>query len=191
MTRMTSLRMTCFALMLLAQIAASSFVATPATQQTLERRDGQHDFDFLLGNWKLENRRVDYPLPDSHRWTAFGGTSSAHALWNGRAVLEVVRFDEPGHPIDGLSLHFYDGRSRLWSQYWATARSGLLPVPNVGALDAAGTGVLVDRENYEGKPVMSRYRWTHTRNTAHWEQAFSSDGGRTWETNWTTDYTRE
>lgn len=153
-------------------------------------RNGQHDFDFLVGRWKLHNRRLSNPLSGSHAWHEFAGVSRATAIWGGRGVLEFVRFDVPNHTIDGLGIHFYDARTGQWSQYWATAANGLSPIPNVGSFNAGGVGVLVDHEVVKGRPIMTRYRWTHGPDTAHWEQAFSQDGGKTWEVNWTTDYTR-
>jgi hypothetical protein len=43
----------------------------------------------------------------------------------------------------------------------------------------------------EGRPIRVRYLWSMiTRTTAHWEQAFSTDGEKTWETNWTIDLRR-
>lgn len=153
-------------------------------------RNGQHDFDFLVGQWKLHNRRLRKPLSGSHDWYEFNGVSRASAIWDGRGVLEFVHFAAPKHPIDGLGIHFYDARTGQWSQYWATPAEGLSPIPNVGSFNAAGVGVLVDHETVNGRPIMTRYRWTHGPRTAHWEQAFSQDGGKTWEVNWTTDYTR-
>jgi hypothetical protein len=153
-------------------------------------RNGQQDFDFLVGRWKLQNRRLKRPLSGSNEWYEFAGTSEARTLWGGRVLLEVVRFDIPNHPIDGLSLHYYDARTGRWSQYWSTASNGLDTIPNVGSFNDHGVGVLTDHETFAGRPIMSRYRWTHTVNSARWEQAFSQDGGKTWETNWTTDYAR-
>ncbi|HEV7178727.1 MAG TPA: hypothetical protein VGN11_02585 [Candidatus Baltobacteraceae bacterium] len=153
-------------------------------------RNGQHDFEFLVGHWKLHNRRLRKPLSGSHDWYEFSGVSQARTIWDGRGLLELVRFDIPNHAIDGLSLHFYDANSGQWSQYWATASTGLSTIPNVGSFTSAGVGVLTDHETINGRRILTRYRWTHGRNTAHWEQAFSQDEGKTWEVNWTTDYTR-
>ncbi len=42
-----------------------------------------------------------------------------------------------------------------------------------------------------GKPIRVRFIWSHiTRTPASWEQPFSLDGGKTWETNWYTDFKR-
>lgn len=168
-------------------VPSPSIARTPAP--SVERSE-RHDFDFLVGHWKLRNRRLRNPLSGSHDWYEFAGVSQAHTIWGGRGLLELVRFDIPKHAIDGLSLHFYDSKTRQWSQYWATASNGLSSIPNIGSFDAAGVGVLFDREMYRGRPIVTRYRWTHGPNTAHWEQAFSADDGKTWEINWITDYTR-
>ena len=41
------------------------------------------------------------------------------------------------------------------------------------------------------KPIRVRFTWSKmTPASAHWEQAFSPDGGKTWETNWIMDMQR-
>jgi nicotinamidase-related amidase len=44
--------------------------------------------------------------------------------------------------------------------------------------------------DYKGKPIRVRYLWTNLSSAPHWEQAFSEDQGKTWETNWTMNFTR-
>lgn len=163
---------------------------SPAIPTSSAAHNGQHYFEFLVGHWKLHNRRLRKPLSGSHEWYEFSGVSHASAIWGGSGVLEFVRFDTPNHAIDGLGIHFYNARTGQWSQYWATPSNGLSPIPNVGSFNSNGVGVLVDRETVNGRSIMTRYRWTHRPNAARWEQAFSQDGGKTWEVNWTTDYTR-
>ncbi len=53
------------------------------------------------------------------------------------------------------------------------------------------TGTLVYQELYQGKAIFVRLVWSGiTPNSAHSEQSFSEDGGKTWEVNWITDQTR-
>jgi hypothetical protein len=66
-----------------------------------------------------------------------------------------------------------------------------LALPPVTGRFSDGVGVFYDQEQYEGRDITVRYTWSDiTATTARWEQAFSLDGGQTWETNWTADFTR-
>jgi hypothetical protein len=54
-----------------------------------------------------------------------------------------------------------------------------------------GVGEFYDQEDYQGRMIFVRYRWSQiTSNSAHFEQSFSTDGGKTWEVNWITDQVR-
>ena len=57
----------------------------------------------------------------------------------------------------------------------------------IQAYFADGTPML----DVNGKPIKVRFTWSRiTASSAHWEQAFSPDGGTTWETNWRMDLAR-
>ena len=60
---------------------------------------------------------------------------------------------------------------------------------NVGRFEN-GVGKFYVEDNFKGKPIRVRYLWTKTSGIPHWEQAFSIDGGATWETNWVMDFRR-
>jgi hypothetical protein len=54
-----------------------------------------------------------------------------------------------------------------------------------------GAGMFYDQEQYEGRDVTVRSGWFDiTATAARREQAFSEDGGQTWETSLTADFTR-
>jgi hypothetical protein len=56
---------------------------------------------------------------------------------------------------------------------------------------AHGVGTFYADDKLRGRPIKVRFTWSHmTPTAAHWEQAFSPDGGKTWETNWITDFKR-
>ncbi|HJQ37589.1 MAG TPA: DUF1579 domain-containing protein, partial [Thermoanaerobaculia bacterium] len=50
-----------------------------------------------------------------------------------------------------------------------------------------GVGHFEGDDHHEGTPVRVRFTWTQE---PRWEQAFSTDGGATWETNWIMRFTR-
>jgi hypothetical protein len=153
--------------------------------------DGQHDFDFEVGTWKIHLSQLFHPLTGSKEWEQFDGTTTTEKVWGGRAFLEQFETDSPGGGhIEGLTLRLYNPQSHQWSLYWATSKTGTLSQPTVGEFKD-GVGEFYDQEPYNGRMILVRYIWSKiTPTSAHFEQSFSNDGGKTWEVNWITDQTR-
>jgi hypothetical protein len=164
-----------------------------STQQTSTERDGQHDFDFELGHWKIHLKKLVHPLTGSTTWVEFDGTSVTRKVWNGRSQLEEFETDSPdGSHIEGMTLRLYDPQTHQWSLYWATSKSAAMGVPTIGKFKN-GQGEFFDTEpaGPNGRTVLVRFIWSNTTtNMPHFEQSFSEDGGKTWEVNWITDQTR-
>jgi hypothetical protein len=156
-----------------------------ATQATGTARD----FDFLMGSWKVHNRRLRKRLAGSDQWDEFQATSIAWPLLDGLGNQDEFRTDYDGGFI-GMSFRFFDPEKKRWSIYWAdTRRCGELDPPVFGAF-FGDTGVFVGEDTFEGKPILVRYFWSRvTTNTPRWKQAFSEDDGESWETNWVMDFT--
>ena len=155
-----------------------------------ELRDGQHDFDFEIGTWKIHLKRLLHPLTGSTTWVEFDGTTVTRKLWDGRANIEQFETTSSASHIEGLTLRLYNPASHQWSIYWATSKDGTLGVPTVGEFKN-GQGEFYDREVINGRMILVRFIWSQiTPNSAHFEQSFSDDGGKTWEVNWITDQTR-
>lgn len=151
---------------------------------------GQHDFDFEVGSWKIHLKRLLHPLTGSTSWVEYDGTSVTRKLWGGRAFIEEFETDGPSGHIEGLTLRLYNPQSHQWSIHWASSRDGALTVPAFGEF-RNGVGEFLDYEPINGRYTLVRLVWSRiTPNSAHSEQAFSVDGGKTWEVNWITDQTR-
>jgi len=156
----------------------------------MQQRDGQRDFDFEEGTWKIHLKKLEHPLAGSTKWIEFDGTSITKKVWGGKAFLEEFQTDGPSGHIEGLTLRLYNPQSRQWSLYWANSRNGNLDQPMIGEFQN-GVGQFFDQEAFNGKTIFVRYEWSRiTPNSAHFEQSFSEDGGKTWEVNWITDQTR-
>ncbi len=156
-------------------------------------RDGQHDFDFEIGSWKIHLKKLLHPLTGSKEWVEFDGTSVTRKVWNGRSQLEEFETDSPGGGhIEGMTLRLYDPQTHQWSLYWATSKSSAIGVPTIGEF-RNGVGEFFDTEpsGPNGRSILVRFIWSNTTtNMPHFEQSFSDDGGKTWEVNWITDQTR-
>jgi hypothetical protein len=168
-------------------------MANAAMQQVGAQRDGQHDFDFEIGSWEIHLSRLQDRLVSSKTWIKFDGTSVTRKVWNGRANLEEFETDSPTGHIEGLTLRVYNSQTHQWSIYWANSTDPALgqPIqPMVGEFKD-GIGEFYDQELWKGRAVYVRFIWSKiTPNSAHFEQSYSDDGGKTWEVNWITDQTR-
>ena len=92
--------------------------------------------------------------------------------------------DTPAGRLDVLSLRLYNPQSRQWSLNTANSRDGILSVPTIGEFKN-GRGEFYDQEPFNGRIILVRNVWSEiTPNSCRFEQAFSGDGGKTWEVNW-------
>lgn len=148
-----------------------------------DRPDGRHDFDFIHGRWQVQNERLRERLAGSEDWEVFNATDECRPLLGGIGNLEEFHTAWNGG-YEGLALRLYDIASRQWRIYWSSNRSGVLDPPVSGCFEE-GVGTFHGEDVHEGQPVRVRFLWSHSSaNIAHWQQAFSADGGATWETNW-------
>ena len=152
--------------------------------------DGQHDFDFEIGSWKTHLKRLVHPLSGSTEWTEYEGTTTVRKVWNGRANLVELVADGPAGHFEGLNLRLYNPQSRQWSLNFANAASGSLSQPTIGEFKD-GRGEFYDQEDFNGRAVLVRFVIMPVdADTIRFEQAFSDDGGKTWEVNWIATDTR-
>lgn len=180
-------------------IAAMCALSAPAqigpaaadSSQASAERDGQHDFDFELGSWKIDLKRRVNPMTGSNTWVEFDGTSVTRKLWDGRAQINQFESDSAtGSHIEGLTLRTYNPKTHEWKLYWANSKDGNVVVPQIGKFKD-GVGEFYAMDTLNDKSILVRFIWSKTdTGVPHFEQAFSGDGGKTWEVNWITDQTR-
>jgi hypothetical protein len=153
-------------------------------------RDGQHDFDFVFGVWHAKVARLTNPLSGSTTWAHYEGPSIVRRIWDGGGNLGEIDLAGPAGRIRGMSLRLYDPQARQWSIRWANARDGSLGEPMIGGF-ANGRGEFYNQETYEGRAVFVRFIFSDiTAKTFRLEQAFSADGGKSWEANWIATFER-
>jgi hypothetical protein len=164
--------------------------AQPVAGLAQTQRDGQHDFDFEFGAWKAHLSRRLHPLTGSNTWVTYDGTSVVRKVWNGRANLGEFNVIGPAGHIEGLSLRTYNPQSHQWNISWANSGDGTLTQPMIGEFKN-GRGEFYDQESLNGRAIFVRFIFSDiTANSFRLEQAFSNDGGQTWEPNWITTFTR-
>lgn len=150
----------------------------------------EHDFDFLFGAWVVRNRRLVRPLTSSSEWEEFQAASFVRPFWSGHGHIEEWDAITPRGPIRAVSLHLYDAAAAQWRLHWATEAEGRVGVPTVGSF-TNGLGTFYAQEDYAGRAILLRITWEERGPDAcRWEQSFSTDGGDTWELNWTMDFAR-
>jgi hypothetical protein len=164
--------------------------AMKAEATASQEHDGQHDFDFELGHWKIHLKRRLHPLTGSNTWVDFDGTSATRKVWDGRAQIEEFETDGAGGHIEGLTLRTYNPQTHQWSLYWANSKDGVIVPPQIGQFKD-GHGEFYGQDTLNGRLIYVRFIWSKTdSNMPHFEQSFSDDGGKSWEVNWITDQTR-
>jgi hypothetical protein len=171
--------------------SAGQPAANPRRSPESAKGGGQHAFDFEIGAWRTHIRRLLHPLTGSNEWADLDGTSVVRAMWDGRANVGELDVANATLHLEGLSLRVYDPGADQWSIYWANSREGRLGTAMVGQF-RNGRGEFFDQELLDGKAIFVRFIFSDiSATTFRLEQAFSADGGRTWEPNWIATFTRQ
>jgi hypothetical protein len=119
-----------------------------------------------------------------------GWAGRSRSTLGGRANLAEYKADGPAGHVELLSLRYYNPNAHQWGLLFATPNVGKLSVPCIGEFKN-GRGDFYDQEEFNGQYILVRFSiWKINENEAQSEQAFSNDGGKTWELNWVNTYTR-
>lgn len=150
-----------------------------------------HDFDFDFGRWETHSSRLLHPLTGSTTWVDLNGHTIVRRVWAGRANLAEYKADGPAGPVELLALRWFNPNTHEWNLDFATPTGGMLGIPGVGQFKN-GRCDFYDQEQINGRYVWVRFSiWKISNDSAQSEQAFSEDGGKTWETNWINKYARD
>ena len=160
-------------------------------EQDSTEQDGRTDFDFFIGRWKQQHRRLRERLKGSNDWEEFGGTLVCRKVLGELGNIDEGTLERESGVVQVMTVRLFDPRSRQWSLFWADAVSGWnWSLPQIGSFKD-GRGEFYAHEPFGGQYIFTRYIWSPINETScHWEQAFSTDGGKTWETNMITDHVR-
>lgn len=173
---------------LLLSLTAGASPQTPAASSSA-LRDGSHDFDWDIGTWKTHQRRRLHPLTGSHQWVDYRGTDIVRRLWPG-ANTGMIEADGPAGHLEIFTIRLYNPSSHQWTISFTNPASGTLGIPLTGEFRNGRAG-FYDQEPYNGREILVRFAISDiTANTCRFEQAFSDDGGKTWEVNFVVTETR-
>jgi hypothetical protein len=162
--------------------------AEPAESMTAD--PDAHAFDFDLGTWHSHSSRLMHPLTGSTTWADLEGQTVVRRVWGGRANLAEYVGDGPAGHVQLLALRWFNPNTHEWNLDFATPNVGTLGEPGVGQCKN-GRCEFYDQEEINGRYAWIRFSiWKISDDSAQSEQAFSDDGGKTWETNWVNKYTR-
>ena len=168
--------------------AAALFIPNETSTMTTDPR---HDFDFLVGSWHVQHRRLKERLTGNTEWVPFDGTCTMQKLLDGQGNVDDNVLNLPEGSYRAVGLRAFDPKTRTWAIWWLDARNPhTMEVPVIGGF-ADGVGTFLADDTLRGKPIKVRFLWSNiTPTTADWAQAFSPDAGKTWETNWVMHFTR-
>lgn len=149
------------------------------------------DFDFEFGAWRVTHRRLRERLVGCQEWDRFQGTATARPVLGGSGNIEDNDLAMPQGQLRAIAIRSFDPGRGLWAIWWLSSANPLaIDAPVIGRFEQ-GVGTFIAEETLGGRPVLTRFLWLDTRtDRPRWEQAMSTDGGATWETNWTMDFER-
>ena len=169
--------------------AAQTTKDAATTEVLADDRPGVHDFDFMVGDWRVRHRRTD---PGKHQWIEFDGTSSTRATLDGAGNVEDNLIELPSGSYRAKAIRAFDSAGGTWAIWWIDGRNphAKLDPPVVGCF-ANGIGTFYCDDTIDGVATRVRFTWIFRKpDSARWEQAFSTDAGDSWDTNWTMEFTR-
>ena len=188
-------RLEFFASLILLALSSVPFHAQTADNPALlPERDGSHDFDFLIGDWKAHVRRLPDRLNNSNKWDVYDGISNHHKLLDSNANFEQFEVTSPDKKlhIKAQTLRLYNPATRQWSIYLVDLDNGTLDTPPVVGSFTDKRGEFFHQETLRGRTILVRYVWLDlSPKSARMEQSYSPDGGQTWEVNWICELSRD
>jgi len=151
---------------------------------------GAGDFDFLHGTWSVRHRKLRHRLKGDDAWLTFQGTMAARPILAGTGNFDENVVEDPTGAYEACTIRMFDPATGRWSIFWIDGRDPCPNPPVVGAF-SNGVGLFLGHDTLDGRPILVRFEWSRTDGPSpRWEQAFSGDGGISWETNWIMEFDR-
>lgn len=174
-------------------LASASASAQTGDQSMTDHtaNDHRNDWAWLVGSWNVRHRRLKERLANNTEWEEFNGTCTMWPTLNGHGNVDDNWLDLPTGAYRAVGLRAFNPETQQWAIWWLDERSpNSLGEPVRGSF-SNGVGEFSADDTLRGQPIRVRFRWSEiAANSARWEQAFSPDGGATWEVNWVMHFTR-
>jgi hypothetical protein len=173
---------------------ASNTSAAPQTPASVSPTSTghEHDWDWEVGRWHIRHRQLKSRLTGSAEWIEFQGSCEHRLTLGGLGNVEDQVVERPDGTYRAMTIRTFDPIAGHWLIWWLDGRFPTRIEPPVAGGFKDGIGLFIGDDTLRGQPIKVRFEWSRiTPDSAHWEQAFSPDGGETWETNWRMDFTRE
>jgi len=141
-------------LLLIVILLAPSNAQTASNPANLSQRDGSHDFDFLIANWKAHVRRLPDRLNNSTIWVEYDGISNHKKLLDSNANFEEfdVTSTDKKLRIKAQTLRLYNPTSHQWSIYLVDLDKGTLSLPPVVGQFTDNRGEFFDQKISKVEP---------------------------------------
>ena len=164
-------------------ILAAALAACASPIGAAPVRDGLHDVDFNLGKWHTSIRRYADPFSAPSHFASLEGTVTVRPVWNGKALLEEIEADGPNGHWQGLTLFLYNPQSGQWSQNYANAAQGHFEAAATIGEQRGRDIELYSTDTAGGRAILVKGLWSEIEPDSHrYTEAYSDDGGRTWQT---------
>ncbi len=148
------------------------------------------DFNFEEGDWVVRHRRLATRLAGAQDWESFGGTSRMQRVMGGLGNVEDNLLHLPAGDYRALALRTFDPATGLWAIWWVDGRQPhQLEVPVKGRF-VDGVGRFRAEDRFGDRPILVEFEWRQEAEGPRWQQAFSADGGQSWEVNWIMEFRR-
>lgn len=149
------------------------------------------DFDFIIGHWLVRHRRLEARLCGCTEWCEFEGRSTTQKILAGFGNVEGNVLSFPDGDVRAAAFRSFNPHTQSWAIWWLDGRAPhSLDVPVIGRFDGT-VGLFFADDTLGGRPIKLRFTWrVNPGRNPTWDQAFSDDGGITWETNWTMEFQR-
>ncbi|KAA6460408.1 hypothetical protein DYQ86_15400 [Acidobacteria bacterium AB60] len=152
--------------------------------------DGRRDFDFFIGRWRVNAKRLRRHFAGDQNWEPVSGETRVISILDGAGNLDEDRFRWSGQVYVGGMLRLYDAKRRMWTTYGLDRDSGAVQPPQTGHF-MGERGEFFGDDQEDGNPIRVRHLYFNiSPRSCRWEQAFSVDQEESWVTNWIIDFTR-
>lgn len=145
-------------------------------------QDPAKSFDFWVGDWSMTGKSRVAPGKDEFRDTAC--KNSISKILGGKVVHE--NFSMPG--FKGQSWSVYNANAKVWTQTWVDDSGAYLlfrggPEGNTVVLNQTN---IPESAGFKNRMIFQNI----SKDAFDWLWQRSSDGGKTWENQWTLAYKR-